>query len=341
MRVLRATVLFLALTPFAAISHAQDPQETFDLWISEDLLKDIVDNKSLLFSMDVTLGGRSKVHPLANDCEMHIAAVPVKEGLTAPKSFILEAPNLCKKKPPKGFTDWGAFVDKLREFDGPCTVTGFPRILDEHLRGEETPSNPHHAFEIHPALSLVCGDTTLDASTFLGHFPGMSEIQPSSAASCFDLTVEVRRNKAQHRIELRVDRPKSCGNFFSFEMSIFTEWIRAIGGTGTAGHSALARVKPEGSTGTTSLKIYTMPGTPEDEQLATWMATPDDPHHGAFFHGLTTIDYFAIWKVVSDKETHALKDVNDWTSVPFPLAMVVFGKVTDPNPEVDENAATP
>jgi hypothetical protein len=120
-------------------------------------------------------------------------------------------------------------------------------------------------------------------------------------------------------------------------MSIFTEWIRSIG---SSGHSALARVKPEGSEETKSLKIYTVLGTPEDDLLQTWMTTADDPHHGAFFHGLTTIDYFAIWKVVSDRQGQLL-DVDTWTDVPFPLAMVVFGTVKDPDPEADENAPTP
>jgi hypothetical protein len=188
MRGIRVAILVLILPiTFVQASRAQNPQDGFDFWISEDLLKDIVAKHSLLYSLKVNLGGRSKVHPLGSDCEMHIAAVPLEPGLTAPKSFILEAPNLCKRTPPDGVADWETFVDGLRSFNGPCTVTGFPRILDEHLRGDETPSNPHHAFEIHPATSIVCGDTSLDASHFLGHFTGMSEIKPASAASCFDL----------------------------------------------------------------------------------------------------------------------------------------------------------
>ncbi|HEV3458098.1 MAG TPA: hypothetical protein VHG32_16145 [Thermoanaerobaculia bacterium] len=329
-----ATILILGLS-LATAARAQDD---FDLWISEELLKGIVDSKSLLYSMEMTLQDRSNVHRLASDCEMHLAAVPQKAGLTAPKSFVVEPPNLCKNKPPDGSKSWEAFADaNLLAAGEACTITGFPRILDEHLHGDEMPSNPHHGFELHPATQITCGAVSLDTSGFLRHYPGMAEIKPASAASCFEMAVRVRRNVGQRRYELQVDRPSTCGNFFSYEMSIFTEWIRSINGSGPpSGHSAIARVRPAGQNGDKTLKIYTLPGTPEDTLLEQWKtAGTAEPHHGAFFYGLTTIDYFAIWKTVTDKQ-HNPRDVPDWTNVPFPLAMVVFGSVDDPNPEADE-----
>jgi hypothetical protein len=341
-RVAVAAIAFVLFSPLFA--RAQDG---FDFWISESLLKEIVEGKSLLVPLEVDLKARSAVHKLGKDCELHVAAVPVpavaNKTLTAPKSWVLEPPYLCKNASPTGSTDWETFFDeKLLSHEGPCTVVGFPRILDEHLQGEETLTNPHHAFEVHPALRMKCGDATVEFTKFLQHHAGMSEIKPASAASCFNMEVRVRRNKATARYELQVDRPKFCGNFLSYEMSIFSEWIRAINSANpTTGHSAIARVKPEGLDGPRTLKIYTLPGTKEDDELEQWRKDWNDaqgegePHHGAFFHGLTTIDYFALWKTVTDPDGNQLT-LKEWTEVKFPLALVVYGTVDDPNPEADE-----
>jgi hypothetical protein len=191
---------------------------------------------------------------------------------------------------------------------------------------------------VHPATRITCGDVSQDYTAFLGYHEGMRELQPSSAASCFNMTVKVKRNKSKGRYELRVDRPSSCGKFFSFETSIYSEWIRAINTAAGVfgGHSAIARVKPKGTNASRTLKIYTLPGTPEDALLESWRKEwkggEGDPHHGAFFHGLTTIDFFALWKTVTNSAGVPLA-VSKWTEVDFPLAMVVFGSVPDPDPE--------
>ena len=338
-----ALVLVLA----ALGAHPVQAQGDFDFWISEELLQRVVDGNTLVVPLEMDLGARSKVHPLKSDCELHLAAVPVENGLTSPEGWVVEPPYLCnpKNKPPVG-NKWDVFYDDNFVNQDNCTVFGFPRILDEHLRGEETPTNPHHAFEIHPAVKLTCGETTTDFTKFLTHLEGMSEIKPASAAKCFEMEVRVRRsvdrrNEQRRTVELQVDRPSNCGNFFAFEMAIFPDWIRAIDRDNptTSGHSALVRVKPEGSDRTRTLKIYTMPGTPEDEKLRQWLADweagGEENHHGAFFHGLTTIDYFQIWKAITNRAGD-LEEVADWKDVDFPLAMVVYGTVADPDPEEHE-----
>ncbi len=311
--------------------------EDYDFWISEAALKAIHDNHSTVFGFEATFGGRSKVHKLGSDCEMHVATKPVTR-MTAPEKWIIEPPYLCENAAPQG--KWEDFFDaNILNSAEPCLVEGFPRILDEHLHGEESPSNPHHAFELHPLTRITCGATVVDFVPFLGFSQGMSQIKDASAAKCFEMKVWVRRNTGQHRYEFQVDRPPNCGNFFAYEMSIFSEWIRSVDHLDAAkGHSALARVKPAGSSKNVTLKIYTLPGTAEDQQLATWQQdwenNQEEPHHGAYFHGLTTIDHFSVWKTVTNSQGQKLA-VSDWKEVKFPLAMVVFGAVPDPDPNED------
>lgn len=262
--------------------------------------------------------------------ELHIAGTPVDavDG-AAPPSVVVEPPNLCQNDPPGGGS-WTTVVtnDLLGKT---CLVRGFPRIYDEHLVGEETATNPHHMLEIHPALTIDCqGGGSLDASSFIAYHDGMSEIQPSSAAACFDTRLWVRRNAAEHRYEFRAQRSRRCGNFASFEFSIFDDWIRELG---NGGHSALVRVRPEGLPFQT-LKIYTYPGTAADD-LIHGFEQSEEPQDGAILHGMMTRDYFAIVKTARTRDGTFLP-LSDWTEVPFPLALVAFGQKPDPDPDEHE-----
>ena len=171
-------------------------------------------------------------------------------------------------------------------------------------------------------MKIDCGGTKLDASGFLAYHNKMSEIQPSSAAKCFDTQLWVRHQPSKDRYEFKTNRHKHCGNFASFEMSIFTEWIRELS---NGGHSAIVRVRPE-DLGPRTLKIYTYPGTTEDNLMASLMSGTDT-HHGTFFHGMMTFDYFNIVRTIED-----LNDGSEWAEIDFPLALVVFGSKVDPDP---------
>jgi len=246
--------------------------------------------------------------------------------LAAPPSVVVEPPNLCKNDAPGG-DSWASLVtDQL--IGKTCLVRGFPRIYDEHLVGDATATNPHHMFEIHPAMNIECeGGGSIDATTFMAFHEGMSEIKPSSAAKCFGTELWVRRNSSAGRYEFRAKREKNCGNFASFEYSMFKEWIRELP---HGGHSALIRVRPEGLPYTT-LKLYTYPHTRADEVVATFAAS-DEQQHGGVMHGMLTFDYFSILKVLRDRDRNWLP-ASDWTRVPFPLALVAFGPKTDEDPD--------
>ena len=207
-----------------------------------------------------------------------------------------------------------------------CVVRGFPRIYDEHLTGAETETNRTTCLRSTPAMTIECDDATMDATSFLAYHPKMSEIKPSSAAKCFNTQLWVRLNDDEDRYEFKTNRHNHCGNFASYEMSVFTDFIRELS---NGGHSAIVRVTPEDS-GPKTLKIYTYPGTAEDDELASFMGS-DDPHHGTSYHGMNTFDYFAIQKTVTDLDGNFL-DLDEWTEVAFPMAMVVFGAKEDPDP---------
>jgi len=244
----------------------------FDFWLSQDLVEKLATENTLFFPMTLEMTARSTVHSLGSDCEIHVAGTPVNdEDLAGPPAVVVEPPNLCKNKPPGG-GKWEKFFDD-NVIGETCQVKGFPRIYDEHLSGDETVTNPHHMLEIHPAMTITCGATTMDATGFLAYHDGMSEIQPSSAAKCFSTELQVRKNDQEQRYEFKTNRPKHCGNFASFEASVFTEWIRALP---NGGHSAIVRVRPE-ELGPQTLKIY--PGTADDTLLANMMGSTDE-HFG-------------------------------------------------------------
>lgn len=324
-------------TPPGVVETPHDPDcgpegGLFDFWLSEDLVRKLGSENTLMFPMNLTLTHRSALKSLSEDCEMHIVGEPEDpEDRAAPPAVVVEPPNLCVNDPPDGGS-WGAFVN-ANLIDRECVVRGFPRIYDEHLVGSATVTNPHHMLEIHPALTIDCtgdGGGVLDATGFIAYHEGMREVLASSAATCFDTRLCVRRNASESRYEFRVDRNRRCGNFVSYELSVFDEFIRELG---TGGHSALTRVRPENRPFET-LKIYTYPGTAADDLIHSFDESAD-PQHGTFLHGMMTFDYFSIVRTVRTREGVFLPLTN-WTEVPFPLAMVVFGEKEDPNPDEHE-----
>ena len=158
----------------------------------------------------------------------------------------------------------------------------------------------------------------MDATDFLTHHTGMSEIKASSAAKCFATKLLVRRNQGEGRFEFETNRNRRCGNFASFEMLILGERVR---GLPNGGHSALAVVAPKGL-GPRLLKIYTYEGTEEDAELA---GVGEDEQLTITLHGMNTFDFFNIVRTVTNSDG-SFKDLPDWTEVRFPMALVVFGE---------------
>jgi hypothetical protein len=323
----------LALDQTTAAPSIIDPEGgAFDFSISPGFLQTLESNKSIAFTTNFKLGGHSAVHPLKDDCEVHIAGFPTGDPMGSPAPFVIEPPNLChfdtSGKEATDTSDW------LNEFDGlkskTCTVTGFPRIFTEHASTGGGPSNPNHVFEIHPATSINCGDQAqhYDFTNFMTALPGMRAIAPSTTASCItQRQLFVRFDPSSQQYLFRENGGR-CGNFAIVEaVRVFQQSVRVVG----AGHSAIVRVSPDGQSNVT-LKIYTLAGSGIDKWLADQQANPSTER--VFIHGLFTYDYFAIQRTLHPLN-QSWSQPSDWIQIRFPLAFVAYGQ-TDAAPWNEE-----
>lgn len=179
-------------------------------------------------------------------------------------------------------------------------------------------------FEIHPATQIhYSGRTFTFGPNYVKAFTGMRSITPNSATSCVEKrTLKVRYDTSSKMYEFQ-ENGGQCGNFAAIELdNIPTQWIQDVG----KGHSAIARESSDGES-TDSLKIYTLAGTDID----TWLAALKTNKHQQrkIVLWLFTYDYFAIQKVLFDRDTNKWLRPTDWTDVPFPLAFVVYGETEE------------
>jgi hypothetical protein len=326
------TTLMAFNQPLAPPSAAEPEGGAFDFSTSAAFLQTLENNKSIAFTTNLKLGGHSAVHPLKDDCEVHIAGFPIADPPGSPSPFVIEPPNLCHFDPSgKETTDTS---DWLTQFDGikgkTCAITGFPRIFTEHAATGGGPSNPSHVFEIHPATSITCGDQAhYDFSKFMTAVAGMRAIAPSTTASCItQRQLFVRYDPASQQYLFREDGGR-CGNFAIVEaVRVFQQSVRAIGG----GHSAIVRVSPDGQSNVT-LKIYTVAGSDIDKWLADQQNNSSTDR--VFIHGLFTYDYFAIQRTLHPLN-QSWSQPTDWVQIRFPLAFVAYGQ-TDSAPWGEED----
>jgi len=114
--------------------------------------------------LQVKIAGHSAIHPVQNDCEMHLGgSVPDYQG--DPDGWVLEPMNECDEPFPGTTTytktAWLHFGDSL--VGKTIAATGIVRIWPEHLTSAG-PSNPAHALELHPLLAVSNGNTSYDFS---------------------------------------------------------------------------------------------------------------------------------------------------------------------------------
>jgi len=325
-------LVFVLFTLFILFSAPPQPsaQDAYDFVISKSFLEWMYDGHTIQPVLKITLTHRtSKVHTLANDCEIHIAGTPANELVLGwPNDIVIEPPNLCKFGPPGvSFSSetnlrnevWPDYLDE-KVMNKTCEVKGFLRIFTEHAYGGSDPANPNHVFEMHPAMSIETDSETISFEDFLKVFDGMRYIQPSTTFSCINnrkLFVRFNEDEAQYEFYESGGR---CGNFAIVEIaSVRSDWIRSHDG----GHSAIARVSPDGESRTT-LKLYTLTGSEAD----SWLQDIEDGNESSerkFLHGLFTYDYFSIIKAVRTEQGDWCLD-SDWRQVKYPLAFVVFGE---------------
>lgn len=307
---------FVFALQLPAIAAAQAPPPDFVL--TESYLRSLADHGGAIFEMPVLLEHHTaKVHPLASDCEMHLAGTPTGVTLADPPSVVVEPPNLCENNPSTD-PSWGAVFDN-HVIGQNCTASGYPRIFTEHAAGgSDAGANPNHVLEIHPALKIACGASAIDFTSYLKYYEGMRAIKPASADNCVRNTnVSMRYDPAGQRYEFQQDKGQGCGNFAIAEVS-FLNNVQAVNG----GHSVIARVSLDGQSQAT-LKLYTLAGTQGDDWLKSAKAGAVGPNR-VYVHGMLTYDHFAFVKTMRAKNGTWINPTT-WTKVNYPFALVVFG----------------
>jgi hypothetical protein len=300
-----------------------DPGGVFDFAIKKSFLETLENGHTIQPTLTVNLGHHSALHPLGQDCEMHIAGTVQGSPIGSPTGIVIEPPNLCKIDPSGAETadtnSWPAVLDNL---DGKtCQVTGFPRIFTEHATGNASASNPNHVFEIHPALGIDCGHDKVSFANFLTVFPGMRAISSSTATSCMkDRQLEVRYESSTAEYQFR-ENSAGCGNFAIVEIDgVNPRWVRSV----TGGHTAIVRATGDGAS-TVTLKVYTLSPSSIDTWLGSIVGAGNGGNERKFIHGLFTYDYFSMLKTLHPRQQSWLTP-GDWTAIKFPLAIVAFGE---------------
>lgn len=308
-----------ALAPSAA-SGAESA--AWDFAISPDYLLQLETGKTIEPTFSLKLGEHSGVHKLQDDCEMHAAAVPQTAVFGSPNALVVEPPNVCKNTPSAvggSGGDWGSIFDGLN--GQTCQVTGFPRIFTEHASGSSGASNPNHVFEIHPMTHLKCGGQELSFDSLLKVYSGMRAISPTTAADCINQRELFVRFDPDSQEYVFREQGGRCGNFAIIEVQeVLASTIRSIGG----GHSAIARVSPDGQSNAT-LKIYTLAPSERDTWLSQLTTRGSNNDARVLLHGLFTYDYFSVQKTLHPIGGDWQQPL-DWTPVRYPLAFVVFGQ---------------
>lgn len=211
---------------------------------------------------NVAVEGRSKVHKLADDCEMHFGAhTSAFQG--SPDGLVLEPMNVCVQpfpgKSEQDDKDWNTFGDQM--VHNTVTATGVPRIWPEHLDGG-TESNPDHAVELHPLLEVTLKGTKFDftPNVFEGEYEG-GVGEETALAIVRRTTVAVTRNAGSVDISFRGGR---IGNFTRLEIAIERA---SIEGDGDGSFRMNGDVIVDDST-TVPVRIVTVKGTRMNDAVA-------------------------------------------------------------------------
>src|SRR5262245_40499062 len=211
--VARSPIIPLTGAPTAKVSKAK-PKE-FSIPVSN--LRDWA--ASVVVTIDgVQILGRSNVHTVTADCELHFGArSPNFQG--EPDGLVLEPMNACVQPFPgqseQKNSDWTKFGDQIKGQN--VTASGVPRIWPEHLAGGGD-SNPDHAVELHPLTSVVFGGQTFDfaANVFAGEFEGGVK-GPTAFSILKQTAVSVTTNDDSADISFRSG---SIGNFTVLDIVI-------------------------------------------------------------------------------------------------------------------------
>jgi hypothetical protein len=275
------------------------------------------------------------VHNQASDCELHIGAILADPSISDFQGVVLEPPNVCVETG----KNWRSFINTFTNRD--CVGRGFVRVWPEHLTSGSGCSNPNHFMEVHPLQTLVCGDDeVLDFTSKLRVIEGLGYKPVATVRLMMDLKLWVCQGCPGAPSESGIQplsfdycfgsgctRP-AASNFARFKVRVIRGTIRPEQGRTLEGFATvIARVLPVGLNGQASgsqynlLKLYALQGSEfYDKLLAMLGGTGNVPTLDV--KGIFTVDPFSVLKVIEREEFPS----GEWVSVPFPVALVVFGE---------------
>jgi hypothetical protein len=327
---MRRTVRLFILTSFLLCAPCLvSAQVSFTM--NESFLRTMIQRETIQPTFRVRITAHGPLHALGSDCEMHVAGRVQDASPGTPSGMVVEFPNWCEFSPEgqlgQGFDQLsGAWRDlvEAQVLNRDCDVKGFLRIFTEHASSGGGPSNPDHAYEYHPALSMTCGTQTFAFDGTLRAFPGLRHIQPSTAADCVSGR-ELRVRFLHNRYEFQEGGGGSCGNFAIVRITgLNLNWSFAIDG----GHYSFADVTADGhSVG--GLGIYTLAGSDADAWLAQAIQQGGMGNTTKVVHGVFTYDWEAIIDTLLDQQGN-LRRPSQWQRIDFPLALIVYGETTAP-----------
>jgi hypothetical protein len=174
------TLVILLLTLSYGVSA-----QSVSFTMNEGFLRTMAQGNTIQPTFRVKIKAHGPLHTLQTDCEMHIAGTMQNITLGTPSGMVVEPPNWCMFSPDgrlgESFntlrTVWANLADTSM-VNRNCDVKGFMRIFTEHASGGGGASNPDHAYEFHPALSMRCDSQTFDFTNMLRAFPDLRHISP-------------------------------------------------------------------------------------------------------------------------------------------------------------------
>ena len=326
---LSLTSLIIRLVALVLLSASLISGQTFTM--NESFLRTMLQRDTIQPTFRVRINAHGPLHQLASDCEMHVAGTVQDASLGNPSAIIVEFPNWCKFNPEGQEGDtfntlknkWGTFASSNLD-NKTCDVTGFLRIFTEHAQGGGGATNPDHAYEYHPALSMVCGTQTFSFTNMLAAPAGLRHISNGAASNCIAgrlLKVRFKNN----RYEFQESGGGTCGNFVIVRVSaINLNWSFAING----GHYTFATVTADGQQ-SGGLGLYTLTGSDLDSWLAQTITQGGLGTTTKTIHGVFTYDWEAIFDTLSDDQGNLLHP-SQWKNIAFPMALIAYGEASAP-----------
>jgi hypothetical protein len=299
--------------------------------MNEQFLRRIINANTAQPSIRVRMKAHGPLHPLDQDCEMHVAGTVIGGSIGTPPAIVVEFPNWCEFNPQGNLGDnlatlkqkWNTFATSNLD-NKTCDVTGFLRIFTEHASGGGGATNPDHAYELHPALSMKCGSQTFNFGDMLRASPGLRHISNGAASSCITGR-KLKVKFAHNRYEFTESGGGSCGNFVIIRVSaINAAQSVPMGG----GHYTVATVTADGSH-SGEVGLYTLADSPLDDWLEQAIGNGGIGSSTKIIHGVFTYNWQSIINTLRNSNG-TLRRPAQLVEIRPSLAVIAYGESSAP-----------